>query len=383
MATKGKTVFFGPFFGELGWELAYWHGWVKKMCREKYRSYRKIAASYPGREPFYPDVDEFWPHPPEISKLRISQRGYITDFWMGNFPKSNDTKANFDKNIHQYAENLLKEYQKNLPADTIFFVPHKLNSYYLYNKQNLFGTLILKSLPFFKSYYSLTINFDHQILEELNSTPEGGEFLKKHIDSNKKIIVIFPRCRLARRPDKNWPREKYDLLIDNLQKKYPEHIIGIFGAPDGAYYTDGVPKSCFDFINLDEKIRLSVQLAALKQSEIAIGSISGALLVSLLAGCPVMEWGGIEAKERTRKHNFLETRWVYWPEMNPSVKTIENLIDLVIQKKEEVIIYPKNPSKKPFFTKSVEFMKVFPEKIISKIFLIYFRKKKFSEGLIK
>lgn len=386
MPNKEKTVFFGPFFGEFGWEASFWHGWVRKMCREKYSRYWKIAASYLGREPFYPDVDEFWPHPLKINSLRISQQGYITDFWLKDFPKG-DNQENFDQNISQYAENLLQEYKKKLPIDTIFYTPFKLNAYQLENQWHFFGVYFFKwLLP-----KVISINSNHQIFEELKPTREGDEFFKKNFNFNRRIIAVFPRCRLARRPDKNWPKEKYDLLIEKLQKRYSNQLIGIFGKPRGAYYADEVPANCLDFINLPERIRFSVQLAALKQVDVAVGSVSGAFRVVLLAGCPVVEWGyGVYKEEAVDKQNFLKTRIIYWPEINPTVETIEGLIKLMMEKKEKETIYLPIPKenltyneKKPIFIERVKnYLSVISTEIIIRIFLICLRIKKLKEGTL-
>ena len=379
-----KTVFFGPFFGEFGWEASFWHGWVRKMCRKKYRSYRKIAASYPGREPFYPDVDEFWPHPSEINKLKISQRGYIADCWIGNLPET-DNQTGIDKNIGQYAERLFQKYQKELPDNTIFYVPYKLNTYQLNGNKYLFGVLFLKGLILYRMPKTLSLKFEHQIFESLEPTSEGREFLQQIVDSKKKIIAVFPRYRLSRRIDKSWPREKYDLLIKDLQRKYTEHIIGIFGAPGGAYYVDGVPSGCLDLINLPKEKGFDVQLAALKQSDIAIGSISGALRVAQLAQCPVVEWGPpIEQKEVLEKQNFLKTRSIFWPEKNPSVEIVENLVHLMMEEKEKEVVYPKflkESEKEELYYKKLHISLILRE-IVSRPFLMYLRRKKLKEGTI-
>lgn len=383
-----KTVFFGPFFGEVGWEVSFWHGWVRKMCREKYQLYRKIAASYPGREPFYPDVDEFWPHPPEVTKLRISQRGYIADCWINNLPEA-DNDTDVDKNVSQYAESLLNEYKNKLPQDTIFYVPHKLNVYQLGNKKRLFGTLFVKGISLYKRPKVLSLDFEEQIFEELKPTPEGERFLNSNFNTEKRIIAIFPRHRSSRRPDKDWPREKYDLLIKRLQKKYPRHVIGIFGAPGGTYYTEGVPSNCFDFINLPEEMRFNVQLAALKQSDLVVGSTSGMLLGALLAKCPMVQWGWGVHKRITEEQNFLKTRLAYWSEMNPSVEVIEKLVDLVINKREKEIVYPSFPKeswnikeKESFIIRKINFGRIVLREIVARTFLKYLKTRKLKEGII-
>lgn len=40
------TVFFGPFVGELGWEMLFWQGLVRKMSRGHFRDHDRIAAIF-------------------------------------------------------------------------------------------------------------------------------------------------------------------------------------------------------------------------------------------------------------------------------------------------------------------------------------------------
>lgn len=382
-----KTVFFGPFFGELGWEFAYWHGWVKKMCREKYQLYRKVVASYPGREPFYSDADEFWPHPLEITKLNISQRGYIADSWIGNLPKA-DSQKFIDRNISRYAESLLNKYKEKLPKDTIFYVPHKLNNYCLNNEKYLIGTLWPRGLSVYKRPKTFSVSLENQIFENLKPTEKGKDFFKKNIDSDQKFIAIFPRCRVSRRPDKSWPKEKYDLLIEYLQKKYPKHLIGILGAPGGCYYVDGVPPNCKDLINIPEGNRLDIHLAFLEKADIAIGSLSGAMRIAYASGCPSVEWGYPIELKNVNTYNcwapFRDHKYIFWPEINPSVEKIQHLIDAIMNNREKEVIIPNSFQSQEF--KKMSFVSIFQtilREIISKPFLWQLKRKRLPEGIIE
>ena len=160
-----KTVFFGPWVGEFGWEFMHWYAWVSRVCQEDYKNYHKIASSFSGREPFYPDVDKFIAHPDDFKNIFISQRNYITDYWKDMRPKPNssnnflaqDIKKNISssipKNQIQNAEKLLNLYANELPKDTIFFVPWREN---YYEKHNLeFGIFDEGE----KTYLRNTLNF--------------------------------------------------------------------------------------------------------------------------------------------------------------------------------------------------------------------------------
>jgi hypothetical protein len=85
-----KTVFFGPFVGEFGWELLAWQGWVRKVCRNEYKDYHKIVCSFPGHYPLYPDTDEYIPLPQWLVDTKLPARAYITDCWIGDLPHAHN-----------------------------------------------------------------------------------------------------------------------------------------------------------------------------------------------------------------------------------------------------------------------------------------------------
>ena len=82
-----KTVFFGPFIGEFGWEILYWSAWVNHLGQSKFKDYKIIVASTRGRKFFYPNADDFWELPEWFTKLNYVHNGYIADGWAKGFPK--------------------------------------------------------------------------------------------------------------------------------------------------------------------------------------------------------------------------------------------------------------------------------------------------------
>jgi len=373
-----KTVFFGPFLGEFGWEMFHWQGWVKKMCQGKYKDCHKIVATYEGREPFYPQADEFWFHPQEIKNLKISERNYIADYWYDNYPKGSGPA---DKNIGYYADKLLKDYQKKLPADTIFFVPYKLNSYNYNGKNRLFGVLWLPGLAIYQNPKVLSIQgSEEQLFEVLEPTQKAKDFLAKMIDPSKKLICLFPRRRLSRRPDKNWPKEKYDLLIQRLKNKYPNYAVAICGTPQGSYYSDKIPQDCLDLINVPDDLRFNVQVAALGQAVIALGSESGGVHASMLLEKPTLEWGFAEKEKPIKAVNFLKAPLFFWPESNPSVEKIEDLVSLILEGKE--INYPQVSNSFNSYQETGNIFKLFFREVLARPVLTHFHKKNLEDGLI-
>ena len=88
-----KTVFFGPFIGEFGWEVLYWSAWINRLIDEKYKNCHIIVASQGGRELFYPKANEFWPLPDWFCDVQYVQTGYISDGWENGLPRGNFSRV--------------------------------------------------------------------------------------------------------------------------------------------------------------------------------------------------------------------------------------------------------------------------------------------------
>ncbi|OGM01768.1 hypothetical protein A3K72_01095 [Candidatus Woesearchaeota archaeon RBG_13_36_6] len=324
MKKNKKTVFFGPFVGEFGWEIMYWQGWGKKLCRGKYRRYHKIACSFPWRNPLYPDVDEFWKLPKEFLKNQISSRSYITDNWIKGFPKPDSQKIKIVEVAPLFGK-IVKKFKKKLPQTTIFVSPTEIIKDT--ESEKFYGTHIPKSPKSDDEFVTYAIPYSDQVLEYLQPTNKGIILLKETVDPKERIIAIFPRCRITRRPDKNWSKENYEELIRKLQKEFPLFKIAIFGEPGGAYFTEGVPKGCVDLINIKPEYRMDIQLAALKQSVIALGGQSGGIVFALAAGCRAFCWGNLSYAKGISNENYMKTKVIFYPDINPSIETVmENVL---------------------------------------------------------
>jgi len=343
-----KTVFFGPFVGEFGWELLFWQGWVKDVSRSVFKDYHKIVSSFPGRHPFYPEADEFWPHPDWLSAKNYSQRGYITDWWKNGLPAPNIVIRKYKLGFRRYFEStpivkekrqdasdairdLFDSYKKRLPEDTVYFTPFALNKCPKYNIT--FGADIADNPLGMSDFKTKRIDFKYQLLEKIIPTPKGEEAFLSIAKGVDKIIAVLPRKRDHRRPDKNWQREKYDSLIAMLQQRFKDYVIAILGEPGGAFYAEGVPEGCIDLINLDPNLRMDIQVAALKHAELSIGSMSGATIFALACGCPSITFAFFGQAELLHRQNFLGTRLIYYPEMDPEPEIILRLAEGMINHK--------------------------------------------------
>ncbi len=343
-----KTVFFGPFIGEFGWELLWWQGWVKKLCRTEYASAHKVAASFPGRQAFYPDVDEFWGHPEWFQQVPLSQRAYFADFWRNGAPRGNvwrkrlqygmrpvwesvtlDRQAD-GPDAEAQASKLLAEYQARLPAGTEWIVPFQLNTCPASGVK--VGLEVKPDASRDQDFVAHRPRRQDQRFEQLEATAAGEKFAAERIPAGKRVIAVFPRSRAVRRPDKNWPQAKYDQLLKGLQERYPDALIALLGEPRGAYYADGVPDGCVDVINVDPALRMDAQVAVLNRASLAIGGMSGAMLFAAFCGCPVLIYGFQQERYDYHHENALNTRMVYYPFMDAAVEDVLDLAAGMIER---------------------------------------------------
>ncbi|MBI5332440.1 MAG: hypothetical protein HZB65_02620, partial [Candidatus Aenigmarchaeota archaeon] len=259
-----KTVFFGTFVGEFGWELLWWQGWVRRVCRTRYKGWRIIASSFPGRHVFYPEA-EFWPLPRWFLEKPISSRVYITDCWKNNWPSPNiETKELED--VKPKIDRIITDFKKKLPKNTVFIIPWKFRNDKEYGKM---GMIIPENPKKDDKFIAYNIAYSDQDLEYLKPSKKGQELFDRILENSKNtnslqashdtnscsvkqieiqnsydrnskrsqsvfshntntnyfskknsLIAIFPRMRKYRRPDKNWEKEKYLELIEKLQKRF-------------------------------------------------------------------------------------------------------------------------------------------------------------------
>ena len=347
-----KTVFFGPFIGEFGWELMSWQGWVRKVCSDTFRDHRKIASSYEGRAALYPDVDEFWPVPKSFEIHIKNSVQYLIKGWRNGLPGSKEIrlipeKSMRDGQVHlDYREEesyelahgpdveplasaMLDDFRRMLPPDTIIFTPWKYNKI---DEGNLeFGLLpsnhplvnIEHTLPKELRLLVLEIPPQYQSPTKLQATSAGREILADLVDPDTKLIAVFPRSR-EHYSTSNWPKDKYEKLIVRLQQEFPQIKVAVVGDPEGAYFSDGVPFDTLDLINIDPINRVSVQIAAMERSLFALGSRSGGLCLAYCADCPVFKWSNPNEYGYSKAHRHSSTPeygYIY-PKAQPEVGEI-------------------------------------------------------------
>jgi hypothetical protein len=333
-----KTVFFGPFVGEFGWEFKFWQGWVRRMCRTSFAGHRKIVASFSGRRVFYPDADEFWPHPKDLTADRISSLGYITDYWRAGWPRPNrryEKRSLFGRrrwvketieaagpvtDVEPQFVALLEEYRAALPPETTWFIPWRLNV--IADDGLTFGASYPETPTQDEDFVQYSIPFDRQRLTPLSATATGLTTLAGICGERDELMAVFPRRRRLRRPDKNWQQDRWDALIARVRARSPHLGVAILGEPGGSYYEEGVPAGCLDLVNLAADVRLDTQIALLQRARVAVGPVSGALLVAQAAGAPTVQWDYPGRLRIARAVNFFETPMVNLERIDPPVDTV-------------------------------------------------------------
>jgi hypothetical protein len=104
------------------------------------------------------------------------------------------------------------------------------------------------------------------------------------IPDNKPMVVVTPRHK-QNIPERNWGANNWERLVDILLKE------GFAVAIHGARYDTASINIQSQYIINNIGVDLETQVAYLGKAKMAFSSISGALIVSVYAGCPVVTFG--------------------------------------------------------------------------------------------
>lgn len=338
-----KKVLFGPFVGELGWELLFWQGWVRKLCHEEFRGYHKIAVSRLGHHVFYDSCDEFIPIMDEMFPKDYSARGYISDFWQDGLPSNTEryrwslpqTLSQLMQGVRPHKilveypsskpptskifENYLKVLVSDYGGETIFIVPWKMN--------NVSGTQVGFEIPknsklMGHNANTRTPSFENQLLQKIQGS---HKISADHLSNDVELVAVLPRSRSYRREDKNWSEKNYLNLIDGIASRGKRVVL--IGSPGGAYFSDYTPDGCINLINEPSDSRLSTQLAHLERCQFALGAMSGAMLLALASGCPSIIFGELSQMHRYYYENFMKTKMNYVADLHPRPEELLTIVD--------------------------------------------------------
>ena len=340
-------IFAGPFIGEFGWELSYWHAWLRFIKKEKYPDSKMIVSSYPGREQLYNFADHFIPLSDKFIKKNYSQRAYFLDF---NNEIEKDKLRTDLLELYKYLHNKVPygDYiqiscypQKIKTTNFLYRIKKKFDVFnvrknYISNFNHFAGKEIKEpfhlNFPFDeKKYFPQYPHLKDQIFEELTPTKQSCEISQEIISKytkKKHIFTLFPRKRDQRRIDKNWGEDKWKSFINLLIERYDPLII-LCGTNNGSYfYNLQNDKNIFNSIGYNNNINLlDLQISLIKRSHISIHGLSGSAILSLLANKKTFMYGNIqEFRTICIEGNPLNTELFYYTdeELNPSPKKLFN-----------------------------------------------------------
>ena len=147
-------IFAGPFVGEFGWELVFWHGWLRKIKK----IYTQIAflLFHLSRKPLYELQMRVYKSSRFLCYNKFSERDYFIDWEIYQDDKEKRHLMKFQKLIDFFH----KKFEKK-KVNYIYNYPQKKYSRKLFNRiQNKSKIIFHKTFNFKKE----NINFENKIL---------------------------------------------------------------------------------------------------------------------------------------------------------------------------------------------------------------------------
>jgi hypothetical protein len=264
---KSNSILFGPFVGELGWELFRWSGFIRWL-KNKYPTKEIIVLTRKGREDLYYNIAN------KIYSFSIE----------GDYKKYQPNMYRLDKFSEREYNILLHTYTKNHPGSLVVETPLKSNN------RNFFKIQIQN--------YNFSTHPDNKSLI--------NKIIEKH-GKNKIIISLSPRERTditsGKVHNRNWYPGYWKSLMDmiNSSNKFLGFIHGsspTFIRPNVNSSNLFVLEDCSNHLNTTN-IGLSIE--AIKASSLTVGQHSAIPLLSNYMKTPTLMWG----QDKTR-HTVLE-----------------------------------------------------------------------------
>ena len=333
---SSRVVVFGPFIGEFGWELLFWHGVVRRLCQSEFKHDYRVAVSRPGYEAFYPTVDRFVAIPSELLPINFSAKGYICDGWIDGYPGFPGESRYFDRgnllrlargkmpipmqqtirwdgpSIKPLIADYCNELRREFGAESIFVTPFQINEI----GGLRFGVDTQRKPRDLDNARAVLPPFSDQTLEYLRPASENAtRWAESTLGDIESLVVVFPRLRSFRRPVRNWTREKYLHLIHLLRSR--GHTVALLGEPSGAHFSGEDIDGCVNLIDVEPSARLDRQLATLQRAQFAVGALSGSLLVALATGTPSVVFGVHDQELRLYRENYMNTPLSYVADQDP------------------------------------------------------------------
>lgn len=246
-----RRILYGPFCGELGWEVARWHAHLKWLRENGYKNDYIVACSYPDREAFYQEADEFVPLSQEFLDKKYSVSGYI--IYPSGWPRPK----------------IIEEMRKT--AEKV-------------KKENNCEDIIAPWLKLGTEERPVPMN--NQIFQKLSSIKRREGLLGTGMFES---VVIFARGRKDIAPYKNWKEEVWEEVIEWIKDR--GYLVILAGKPSGNQLVnyDCNNTKVLNMISEDSTIDFILDLMG--RAKYVMGNVSGTMHLANLCMCESIVFG--------------------------------------------------------------------------------------------
>ena len=258
-----NAVFFGPFIGELGWELSRWQGFCRFRTEKEFKDKEIIVASFPGRAPLYWGIaTRFIPLPDWFLDF-----GYDVDSYesVGMSPSEYGRLLNYFRQF--YDPSTTKEIRT--PRGCTFLLT---------------------------SFYQQKIN---KLISSDNAIQKRDSLV-----GERPYVVISARGR-SRSSFRNWPEEYWEALCYSILTTYPDLLLVIVGAPNGSFLKRFGGDRVVNAIFTPKEESIDLSIAFFEKAVCSITSQSGSTHLSLQSLCPSLILGH-ERQRHAVDENYLK-----------------------------------------------------------------------------
>jgi hypothetical protein len=288
---KQKAILFGPFIGELGWEILRFAPMLKYYKQNKYNIKNDIKYIILTRQDRF---DLYGKNANILLPLNIENDydKYLPDcFKLLNYP--------------------ISEYNKIVK---LFYNKYK-------NKYDIINHIYPKLEN--KQYCNKNQFNKNKMIFEFNPRNDNKKLLDEYLKNvNKKIIILSPRYRKNFKRNWNqWPK-LFDLIYND--KYLMDNYEFILCGKEGEYIKDERNRF-LDINNIqlnDNTSLIGILLSLMDKSILTIGSQSAIPNLSLLKKIKVIEWGH-EKIPHTSTYNIFNTPIIFLEDKKYNLSAIE------------------------------------------------------------
>lgn len=254
-----KTILFGPFFGEYGWEFARFQPSVRHCC-EKNPKAHTIIMSTPGHQHLYPFCDEFWPLPEYIME-ELEHNGVYRE-----------TARIWFKGANSETKSRVKQKQKQLKQE----VSERLSEY-----DNVE----------WKNGKEMSLRYKQRSGKKLDPVDTSWS------DRLEKPYLCISYRNRGINDKGNWSIQNWCEVGETVCKQLNFKAWVVLGTPDEIEeFTDVV---------VDQEDNLARSIDLLSNCDLSITPESGSGFLSTLCGAPTVIFGHSRLENRyTKEENF-------------------------------------------------------------------------------